>query len=214
VNSDGAPSDPSAPLRVRTVRSLRRALGRVAPPGLRDSRLVSAATGAIGMLSAGAVIRIVETLHEADVAVWLAGGWGVDALAGARTRRHRDVDLVLNAGDLDRAQQALSGSGYRRVRSEKVQDALLPDRVVLQNHRGSLIDLHPVDLNAWLATAVPAWLPDAAAPARDAFATGSLKGTPLPCLSQALQLAAHEGYARRARDDHDVAVLLGRVPRQ
>src|SRR4051812_8588217 len=197
---------------VKVIRSLRGVLRRVLPSGLRDSRPVSAVMGLVGAMTAGAVLSVVEALDAADVAVWLAGGWGVDALAGARTRRHRDLDLLLDDADLDRARDVLAEQGYREVRRLTVPGALLPDRVVLQNHIGRLIDLHPVDLQVWLAGTVTKWLPDAAAPAREAFATGSLKDTPVKCLSRELQLAAHEGYAHRPLDDHDVAVLEAREP--
>src|SRR4051794_28163529 len=163
-------------------------------------------------MTAGGVLSVLEALDAANAAVWVAGGWGVDALAGTRTRRHRDLDLLIDAGDLDRARAALAEQGYREVRHETVPDALLPDRVVFENHIGRLIDLHPVDLQVWLAGTVTKWLPDAAAPAREAFAIGSLKDTPVKCLSRQLQLAAHEGYPHRALDDHDVAVLEAREP--
>ena len=196
-----------APLPARALRSLRRAIGRVTPRRVRDSRVLSVVTLAAGGMSAGHVVEIVAWLDEASIAVWIAGGWGVDALAGGRTRRHRDLDLLVDRRDLDRAVGVLGRCGYRRVRSESVAGALLPERIVCEDPRGRLLDLHPVDVQEWLRTEVARRLPDAAAPARAAFARGMLDGTPVPCLSRALQLSAHEGYGHRKVDDHNVALL-------
>jgi len=41
------------------------------------------------------VIEILGWLADAGVAVWLDGGWGVDALIGEQTREHKDLDLIV-----------------------------------------------------------------------------------------------------------------------
>jgi hypothetical protein len=43
------------------------------------------------------VLGVLGDLAEAGCAVWVAGGWGVDALAGRQTRLHRDLDLAVDA---------------------------------------------------------------------------------------------------------------------
>jgi lincosamide nucleotidyltransferase A/C/D/E len=40
---------------------------------------------------------VLADLTEAGCSVWVAGGWGVDALVGRQTRLHRDLDLALDA---------------------------------------------------------------------------------------------------------------------
>jgi lincosamide nucleotidyltransferase A/C/D/E len=45
----------------------------------------------------GEVLGVLADLAEAGCAVWVAGGWGVDALIGRQTRLHRDLDLSLDA---------------------------------------------------------------------------------------------------------------------
>jgi lincosamide nucleotidyltransferase A/C/D/E len=42
--------------------------------------------------------NIVDILHKAGkngVDVWIAGGWGVDALIGQQTRPHNDFDIFV-----------------------------------------------------------------------------------------------------------------------
>ena len=52
-------------------------------------------------------------MNEADVAVWVDGGWGVDALVGRETRLHKDLDLLVAATDVQRAAAVLAGHGFR-----------------------------------------------------------------------------------------------------
>ncbi|MDR2125703.1 MAG: aminoglycoside adenylyltransferase, partial [Prevotellaceae bacterium] len=39
------------------------------------------------------VIEILKIAKRTGIALWLDGGWGVDALAGRQTRLHNDVDV-------------------------------------------------------------------------------------------------------------------------
>ena len=41
------------------------------------------------------VLVVIEALESAAVPYWLAGGWGVDALVEKQTRRHKDLDVVI-----------------------------------------------------------------------------------------------------------------------
>lgn len=46
-------------------------------------------------MRAADMIQVVEALEEADVEVWLDGGWGVDALLEEHTREHDDLDVII-----------------------------------------------------------------------------------------------------------------------
>ena len=48
-----------------------------------------------GEMTAADVLAVVDAVQEAGVHFWIAGGWGVDVLAGAQARRHDDLDVVL-----------------------------------------------------------------------------------------------------------------------
>ncbi|MEJ7792124.1 MAG: hypothetical protein WKF65_09165 [Gaiellaceae bacterium] len=50
-------------------------------------------------MSAADVVEVLDVLEAADVAVFLDGGWGVDALIGAQTREHDDLDVHLSLED-------------------------------------------------------------------------------------------------------------------
>lgn len=210
------PASPSiAPLHRRRAAQWQSRLQRVAtralPVVIRRSRPALLLTTALASISEGHVVDLVRLLEEATLPVWIAGGWGVDALVGRRTRRHDDLDLLVSEEDLPRVLDALAEVGYRAVWSTVVEGALLPARTMLTDARGRQVDLHPVALQTWLHAVVAARLPDAEDPATAAFAEGKLRATRLPCLSAALQLAAHEGYAARDVDRRDVALLRDAV---
>ncbi|HEX6699360.1 MAG TPA: hypothetical protein VF101_01370, partial [Gaiellaceae bacterium] len=69
-------------------------------------------------MAAREVVRLLDLLQSADVAVWLDGGWGVDALLGEETREHDDLDLVVELSDVPQLTEALVGAGYEQVAGE------------------------------------------------------------------------------------------------
>src|SRR6266496_3049537 len=64
-------------------------------------------------LTARDVIEVLDWLDAVGVAVWVDGGWGVDALVGEETRNHADLDLALDSNHLDVARRALEKRGFR-----------------------------------------------------------------------------------------------------
>jgi 2'-5' RNA ligase len=143
-------------------------------------------------MSGELALSIIDALHGVDVGCWISGGWGVDALAGRRTRVHRDLDLVIDEGSMQRAVEVLEGLGYHewyRVDS----DEPLFSRIVLHDHElaGRVVDLHPLDFSH----------------EHIEFTMGEIEGRPVHCLSLASQTEAHENYHMRWRDRADLAVL-------
>ena len=149
------------------------------------------------------VLAVTAALEEAGARFWVAGGWGVDALVGRVTRPHRDLDLAVAAGDLDRAVQRLAALGYRP------ETDWLPVRLELAAPGGRWVDLHPVVFDGH-GDGIQAGGDGAtfAYPAAD-LVTGVLGGSVLPCLSAARQQAFHRGYPPRPQDLHDLALLAG-----
>lgn len=145
------------------------------------------------------VVVVLDALHAVGLSGWLAGGWAIDALVGEQTRRHGDLDLVVAAETAERAVEALVAAGYRRQShvAAHVPGALLPDRVVLQDAAGRVVDLHGVWLDSWPN------LPGI----DDPFTTGRVGGREVGCLSAAVQIAARRGYALEVEDDHDLGLL-------
>jgi hypothetical protein len=133
--------------------------------------------------AAGDVLEVVAALSAAGVTAWLAGGWGLDALEGRQRGPHGDLDLVVPDAGLALALGVVSGLGFQRIReaATSVPGALLPRRVALQDPRGRVLDVHPIDPATWPQEAGLG----------DAFAIGEVAGRSVECLSREAQRAAY-----------------------
>ena len=147
------------------------------------------------------VFAILGALEATGTPLWVAGGWGVDALVGRQTRAHRDLDLLVDAQRLDDCLCLLARRGYA------VETDWLPVRVEVVAAERGWLDVHPVRLAAD-GRGVQAGLNGTRFdyPA-DCFATGSLAGREVPCLTAARQRLLHTGYEPRAQDVHDLRLL-------
>jgi lincosamide nucleotidyltransferase A/C/D/E len=154
-------------------------------------------------MNADDVLAVLATLTAARLAVWLDGGWGVDALLGEQTRPHEDVDIVVELGRVEDVAAALRPLGFT------VTEDYLPTRAVLRSDDGRQIDLHPVTLDhegtGWQAGASPDGT-DCPYPA-DEFGLGRVAGREVPCLTAVVQVEHHAGYEPRERDRQDMAAL-------
>ncbi|MFI7423874.1 nucleotidyltransferase domain-containing protein [Nonomuraea sp. NPDC049684] len=157
------------------------------------------------IFDAGELLRVRAALRAAGCQMWIAGGWGVDALVGRVTRDHHDLDLLHRAEQEPRVIGALEALGYTE------RDGAAPGRparFVMADDLGRELDLHPLRFAAD-GSAVQD-LDDRGGALRypaAAFTSGTVAGRRVPCLSAAQQLAFHQGYEPRERDLHDLALL-------
>ena len=145
------------------------------------------------------VLEVLDALRGCRA--WVAGGWGVDALAGEQTRAHRDLDLALDADVEPDALAALEALGYA------IETDWRPARVELAAAGARWVDLHPVafgpDGSGRQGDLDGGWF---AYPA-ECFTTGRIGGRTVACLSVAQQLRFRQGYELRDVDRHDLALL-------
>ncbi len=203
-------------------------------------RLSAASLGRLRRRLLGAstrdVMRIVSLLRREGVPAIIGGGWGIDALLGTKTRRHRDLDIVVTnpetgeAGmqEACNARDILCDHGFFVREEHVVQSALFPHRLLLEDALGRRVDIHPALVPGYSFPAPPARSGDAAPapPARsgdlqarqpttssleshdqDLLATGHIGGTQVECLSIGTQIAAHAGYTLRDVDLMDLELL-------
>ena len=145
---------------------------------------------------AGEVARVLRAFGDSGIAVTVAGGWGIDALAGRQTRRHYDLDLVVAREQEQRAASVLAALGYRHGTDEDLPGLPLPRRCPLYDDAGHTVELLPAAVDEPPFTAVPA-----------PYAPGRIGGEPCTCLSVALQRLLHQGYPPRACEPADLRVL-------
>jgi [ribosomal protein S5]-alanine N-acetyltransferase len=147
------------------------------------------------------VLRVLEALAVHNVAVWIAGGWGIDALLERQTREHTDLDLAFRAEDLARLQTILAQLGYRVVLDE------LPGRVVVADDDGHEVDLHRVHFDSQGRGVQSDLRGGTYEYPADAFTHGSIAGRRVPCLSAEQQVRFHTGYTLREHERQDLARL-------
>jgi lincosamide nucleotidyltransferase A/C/D/E len=147
------------------------------------------------------VAQVLDALDVAGVRHWVAGGWGVDALAGQKTREHRDLDLAVDAAHFDACMDVLTALGYQ------LETDWLPLRLQVAAPGRRWVDVHPVAFDSnghglqGEADGVHFDYPP------DAFALGQIGTRPVPCLSVAQQRAFRFGYKHRPQDEHDLGIL-------
>jgi lincosamide nucleotidyltransferase A/C/D/E len=96
-------------------------------------------------VSAADVGTVLGIAHRAGFdRVWIAGGWGVDALVGHQTRIHSDLDLAVDVTQmaLDHLLQAFGRHGYG------VEADWRPSRVALVAGGARQVDVHPIVFDA------------------------------------------------------------------
>ena len=157
------------------------------------------------MMSAADVLAVVARLDEAGIPVWLDGGWGVDALLGAQTRPHDDLDLVIALDRADAARAALAPLGYALDADER------PTRFVLRADGDRRVDVHTVTFDE--AGGGLQRLPDASAwryPPAGFAGEGRVGDRPVRCLTPEVQVLTHVGYEPDETDRHDLRLLRDR----
>ena len=88
------------------------------------------------------LLRVCRELSDAELTYWIAGGWGLDVLVGCETRRHGDLDFVLDRfhDDLPRVATILTGLGYER-KTPLGGTIWFPDAEVYEDPRGHHIEI-------------------------------------------------------------------------
>jgi lincosamide nucleotidyltransferase A/C/D/E len=151
------------------------------------------------------LIELLDCLDDAEVPIWLDGGWGVDALVGEQTRPHRDVDMVIARSDCARAQDALATIGLHH---DPGAEPGFPTRLVMLAADGRGVDFHPIlfdeKSNGWQELPGGAWC---LYPVEGLIGTGHVEGRAVRCITAELQRWHHVGYPLKETDRHDLGLL-------
>ena len=131
------------------------------------------------------VLEFLDLAHELGVTVWLDGGWAVDACLGRQTRTHGDIDVVIQAGELDAVVSALRARGYGDV----ARDDTRQWNFVLGDDRGRQVDFHVVVIDENGDGIYGPVENGQRYPAAALAGTGSVGGRPVRCISPESLLA-------------------------
>ena len=156
-------------------------------------------------MDSSSLLAVIDLLQAEGIAVWLDGGWGVDALLGRQTREHDDLDVVVELDDASRMTELLTRLGYALVAGAA------PKSFVMVDPRGLQVDVHPVtfdaegrgvyemdDGNTWVY------------PAEGFTGRGVVDGRPVRCLSPEVQVLVHSGYDLSDKDYRELYLLRER----
>jgi lincosamide nucleotidyltransferase A/C/D/E len=146
-------------------------------------------------VTADDVIEVLDRIDAAGVWYCIEGGWGVDALLGEQSRRHRDLDVGIRAEDLGSVCAALS-----EFERDEVE---WPASLFLRDRRGRVVDCSVLTFDA----SGDGWQPNAKGPphrwpSESLDARGQIGGRPVRCIAPELQLRWH---SREGVDDVDWA---------
>ena len=190
------------------------------------SRAVDSIPGPVGNLlrsARGRVVRetgwaelvlVIDSLEAEGMPYWLAGGWGVDALVGRRTRPHKDIDVVIEDFDQNepRVRKVFQALGFEHVAMDR-GGVWMPSRSNFEDSAGHRIELLAIDWDhlrrafdqdperSSQSDAQPGDL------AREVFCTGMIQGRKLPCLTVPAQLLFHTGFPLESAGQNDVSLL-------
>ncbi len=147
------------------------------------------------------VINLIRLLESNGISVWLDGGWGVDALLGKQTRKHEDVDIVLQEKDVPKLRNLLEEKGYKDV----PRDDTRPSNFVLGDTSGNLIDVHAFHFNK-NGNGIYGEKGEVY-PKESLKGKGNIEGRTVKCITAEQILKFHTGYKPDENDIKDVTAL-------
>jgi lincosamide nucleotidyltransferase A/C/D/E len=158
------------------------------------------------MMTSSALVELLRLIEAGEVEIWLDGGWGVDALLGAQTRPHKDVDIIVRVSDLGKVDQILHARGYATRPDGTASNFVVADRSGLE------IDVHAITFDAngngiYRMANGQDWI----YPAAGFEGRGTINDYSVRCLSAAVQVLCHtDGYTPAAKDIDDMEHLRAR----
>ena len=152
-------------------------------------------------MTASDVIEIALLLDQNRIDVWIDGGWGVDALLGAQTRAHSDLDIAIRHRDVSLLRTLLEARGYKDAPRNDTRDC----NFVLGDDLGHQVDVHTYEFDA-----AGNHVYGIAYPAESLTGTGSVNGYSVRCISPEWMVKFHTGYEPDENDYRDVRALCQR----
>lgn len=154
-------------------------------------------------MTADDVSHVIALLGSRGISVWVDGGWAVDACLGSQTRRHADLDIVIEERAVEAAVAVLRARGYVPI----PRDDTRAWNFVLGDGAGHEVDFHVIVLDA-RGRGIYGPPEDAEFyPAEALSGTGVINGRPVACTTPEWLVASHTGYNVNDVDWSDVSAL-------
>ena len=153
------------------------------------------------MMNEHDVADLLKSVESIGIAVWVGGGWGVDALIGRQTRPHNDIDIYTEQKNADGLIKILTSKGYCEVKMEYTTRS----HTVWQNSSNHIVDLHLIEFKAGDSESL--YFEGEAYPLFVLDGRGTIGGIAVQCFTAGAQLLFHQGYEHGEKDVHDVLLL-------
>ena len=154
-------------------------------------------------MDAAQVLDLYTALEKLGVAIWIDGGWGVDALLEKQTRPHKDLDIAIQQKDVSRLRDHLEAHGYKETKLEIAR----PHNFALVDDNCHEIDVHVIVLDDQ-GNGIYGPIENAEVYPADALAgTGVITGQTVRCISPDWTIKFHSGYELKEKDYKDVSAL-------
>jgi lincosamide nucleotidyltransferase A/C/D/E len=152
-------------------------------------------------MEATEVLDLYKLLTKEGIAVWVDGGWGVDALLGEQTRPHADLDIAVRHEDVERLRELLADRSYIQVERSDTS----PWNFVLRDNRGHDVDVHTFTLDDEGHNVY-----GIAYPAESLSGSGTINGRSVNCIALQSVVQFHENYEPDEDDIKDMVALHDR----
>ena len=157
-------------------------------------------------MTAEDVCDFLNLIESYGIRIWLDGGWAVDACLGSQTRRHSDLDIVIEERHLALVTTALERRGYVPVPRSDTRAW----NFVLGDVAGREIDFHVIVLDeSGRGRYGPPGTKDYF-PAEALAGAGIVNGRTVACITAEWLVRFHTGYEIDATDWADVSALCAR----
>ena len=83
-------------------------------------------------------IEIILYAEENGIAIWLDGGWGVDALLEEETRLHNDIDLFVEENNSKKFIEIIKEKGFAEV----TEAYTTTNHTIWKDAQDRIIDFH------------------------------------------------------------------------
>ena len=152
----------------------------------------------INVISEDRVVDLLKKAESLGVVVWIAGGWGVDALVGYQTRPHNDVDFFVQKTDKTVITDLLVSSGYIENMEYNIED-----NPIWCNTFNGIVDLllfEFAETGTWS-------IQNQRFPSTIFNGKGTIGGITVRCMTAEAQVKYRHGYELRRKDILDVLLL-------
>ena len=145
------------------------------------------------------VRQILQFAIDAEIKVFLDGGWGVDALLGHQSRSHNDIDIFVEKKDYQNFIEIIQANGFYEIKMEYTT----LNHTVWEDAKNRIIDLHCFEY-----TGKGEILYEGDCFPLEIFSgKGKIEEIEVSCIEPYSQVMFHLGYEFDENDVHDVKLL-------